>query len=50
MTSFVEDRLSEIDSVHSEVPISVYNDSDGIHDTMYQTAVTIPIRGDHSLG
>ncbi len=50
MTSFVEDRLSETDSIRSEVPLSVYNDSDGIHDTMYQTAVTIPIRGDHSLG
>ncbi len=50
MASYLEGRLNEMDRVHSEVPVSVYNDSDGIHDTMYQTAVTIPIRGDHSIG
>ena len=50
MASYLEGRLSEMSRVHSELPVSVYNDSDGIHNTMYQTAVTIPIRGDHSLG
>jgi hypothetical protein len=50
MASYLEGRLSEMNRVHSELPVSVYNDSDGIHNTMYQTAVTIPIRGDHSLG
>jgi tetratricopeptide (TPR) repeat protein len=50
MASFLEDRLDEMNRVHSELPVSIYNDSDGIHDTMYQTAVTIPILGDHSIG
>jgi tetratricopeptide (TPR) repeat protein len=50
MASYLESRLSEMDRIHSELPVSIYNDSDGIHDTMYSTAVTIPIRGDHSLG
>ena len=50
MASYLEGRLSEMNRVHSELPVSVYNDSEGIHNTMYQTAVTIPIRGDHSLG
>jgi len=50
MTSYLEGRLNDMNRVHSEVPVSVYNDSDGIHDTMYQTGMTIPIRGDHSLG
>ena len=45
MASYLEGRLNEMNRVHSELPVSVYNDSDGIHDTMYQTAVTIPIRG-----
>jgi tetratricopeptide (TPR) repeat protein len=50
MASYLERRLNEMNQVHSELPVSVYNDSDGIHNTMYRTAVTIPIRGDHSLG
>jgi tetratricopeptide (TPR) repeat protein len=50
MASYLEGRLNEMNQVHSELPVSVYNDSDGIHNTMYQTAVTIPIRGDHSFG
>jgi tetratricopeptide (TPR) repeat protein len=50
MASYLEGRLNEMNRVHSELPVSVYNDSDGIHNTVYQTAVTIPIRGDHSIG
>jgi len=50
MASYLEGRLNEMNRVHSELPVSVYNDSEGIHNSMYQTAVTIPIRGDHSLG
>ncbi|MEO8049217.1 MAG: tetratricopeptide repeat protein [Acidobacteriota bacterium] len=50
MASYLEGRLNETNRIHSELPVSIYNDSDGIHDTMYQTAVAIPIRGDHSLG
>jgi tetratricopeptide (TPR) repeat protein len=50
MASYLEGRLNEMNRVHSELPVSVYNDSDGIHNTMYQTAVSIPIRGDHSIG
>ncbi len=50
MASYLEGRLNDMNRIHSELPVSIYNDSDGIHDTMYQTAVAIPIRGDHSLG
>jgi tetratricopeptide (TPR) repeat protein len=50
MASYLEGRLNEMSRIRSELPVSVYNDSDGIHNTMYQTSVTIPIRGDHSIG
>jgi tetratricopeptide (TPR) repeat protein len=50
LARYLEGRLNEMNRVHSELPMSVYNDSDGIHNTMYQTAVTIPIRGDYSIG
>jgi hypothetical protein len=47
---YLEGRPNEMNRVHSELPVSIYNDSEGVHNTMYQTAVSIPIRGDHSLG
>ena len=50
MATYLEGRLNETTQVRSESPFSVYNDSDGIHDSMYQTGVTIPILGDHSIG
>ena len=50
MAGYLEDRLNELTRIHADVPLSVYNDSDGIHDTMYQAAVAIPVREDHSLG
>ena len=50
MESFLESRLRDDDSVRSDSSYSEYNDSDGIHDATYQTALAIPVARDHSLG
>jgi Flp pilus assembly protein TadD len=49
MAAFVEDRLDQQTRIRSENAFTVYNDSDGIHDTGYQSLLAIPIRQDHAL-
>jgi Flp pilus assembly protein TadD len=46
MADYLGNRLNEQTSIRSDLPFSVYNDSDGIHNAAYQAALSIPIRGD----
>jgi tetratricopeptide (TPR) repeat protein len=50
MASWLARKLNEKTRLRSDPFFSAYNDSDGIHDTRYGSAVTIPVRMDHSLG
>jgi hypothetical protein len=49
MAAFLEDRLDRKTRIRSDHAFTVYNDSDGIHDTSYQSLLAIPIRQDHAL-
>jgi tetratricopeptide (TPR) repeat protein len=49
MVRFLEDRLHELSTARLDLPVSIYNDSDGIHDSVYQVSTDIPVRGDHSV-
>jgi tetratricopeptide (TPR) repeat protein len=47
--SYFAGRLSEETAIRAVIPYSVYNDSDGIHDSTGSVSFEIPIRGDHTL-
>jgi len=49
MARFLETRVSGQIRVRSAVPFSEYNDSDGIHNAVYESQIQIPIRGDHAF-
>jgi hypothetical protein len=49
MARFIETRIGEETRMKGEAPYSVYNDSDGIHDAIYESLVNISVRGDHRL-
>jgi hypothetical protein len=49
MAKLLETRLSGEIRVRSSVPFSEYNDSDGIHNSSYESQIEIPIHGDHAF-
>jgi len=49
LAAYLKGLLREKEGVTIDIPYSVYNDSDGIHNVMAQFSSKIPIRGDHSL-
>ena len=49
MAKFLETRVQQETHPDIEAPYSVYNDSDGIHDAIYESVLKVPVRGDQSL-